>query len=78
MSHEVAMYIQRNHLLPEARIEASQGKEVGLRIVQDYLAFWIGIYRKRLPLEIILLLFFTQMSKSTHSLSPFHSYDVDV
>ena len=48
MPHDVAVYIQDNHLLPEACIGASQGKETGRRIVQDYLAFWIGFYR-RLP-----------------------------
>lgn len=41
---DVASYIEENHLLPEACIGASQGKETGLRIVQDYLAFWIGFY----------------------------------
>ena len=44
MPHDVAVYIQDNHLLPEACIGASQGKETGRRIVQDYLAFWIGFY----------------------------------
>lgn len=42
--HDVAMYIQEQHLLPEACIFASQGKDVGLNIVQDYIAFWIGFY----------------------------------
>lgn len=44
MPYDVAMYIQDNHLLPEACIGASQGKETGRRIVQDYIAFWIGFY----------------------------------
>ena len=44
MPHDVAVYIQDNHLLPEACIGASQGKETGRSIVQDYLAFWIGFY----------------------------------
>lgn len=42
--HDVAEYIEKHHLLPEASIFTSQGKETGLRIVQDYLAFWIGFY----------------------------------
>ena len=46
MPHDVAMYIQEHNLLPLASIGASQGKETGLRIVQDYLAFWIGFYRE--------------------------------
>lgn len=46
--HEVAMYIQQHKLLSEAQIGASQGKETGRNIVQDYMAFWIGFYR-RLP-----------------------------
>lgn len=44
MPYDVAMYLQKNNMLPEASIAASQGKEAGLRIVQDYLAFWIGFY----------------------------------
>ena len=48
LPHDIAVYIEKNHLLPQACIGASQGKEVGQRIVQDYLAFWIGFYR-RLP-----------------------------
>lgn len=48
MPHDVAVYIQEHHLLPEACIGASQGKETGRKIVQDYIAFWIGFYR-RLP-----------------------------
>lgn len=46
MPHDVALYIQEHNLLPEAAISASQGKETGKRIVQDYLAFWIGFYRE--------------------------------
>lgn len=42
--HDVAKYIQEHNLLPEACIGASQGKEVGRRIVQNFLAFWIGFY----------------------------------
>ncbi len=42
--HDVALYIQDNHLLPEACIGASQGKETGRQIVQEYMAFWIGFY----------------------------------
>lgn len=42
--HDVAMYIQTHHLLPDACIGASQGKEVGRRIITDYIAFWIGFY----------------------------------
>ena len=45
---DVAVYIQEHNLLPEACIGASQGKETGRKIVQDYIAFWIGFYR-RLP-----------------------------
>lgn len=44
MPHDVAMYIQEHNLLPEACIGASQGKETGRKIVQDYLAFWFGFY----------------------------------
>lgn len=44
--HDVAVYIQNHNLLPDASIGASQGKETGKRIVQDYLAFWIGFYRE--------------------------------
>lgn len=44
MPHDTAMYIQKHNLLPEACIGASQGKETGRQIVQDYLAFWIGFY----------------------------------
>ncbi len=42
--HDVALYIQDNRLLPEACIGASQGKEAGRQIVQEYMAFWIGFY----------------------------------
>ncbi|MDE6478871.1 MAG: DUF3843 family protein [Muribaculaceae bacterium] len=48
MPHDVAVYIQEHNLLPEACIGASQGKETGRKIVQDYIAFWIGFYC-RLP-----------------------------
>ncbi len=48
MPQDVAVYIQEHNLLPEACIGASQGKETGRKIVQDYIAFWIGFYR-RLP-----------------------------
>lgn len=44
MPQDVAFYIQNHNLLPEACIDASQGKETGHRIVQDYMAFWIGFY----------------------------------
>ena len=44
MPYDVAMYIQEHNLLPEAQIGASQGKETGRKIVQDYMAFWIGFY----------------------------------
>lgn len=44
MPHDVAIYMQQHSLLPEACIGASQGKDVGRQIVQDYLAFWIGFY----------------------------------
>ncbi len=42
--HDVAEYIQAHNLLPEACIGASQGKETGRQIVQEYMAFWIGFY----------------------------------
>ena len=42
--YDVARYIQEHNLLPEAKIGASQGEEVGRRIIQDYIAFWIGFY----------------------------------
>lgn len=42
---DVAKYIQEHNLLSGACIDASQGKETGRQIVQDYLAFWIGFYR---------------------------------
>lgn len=45
MPHDVAVYIQKHNLLPEACIGASQGEETGRRIIQDYLAFWVGFYR---------------------------------
>ena len=48
MPHDVAVYIQEHNLLPEACIGVSQGKETGRKIVQDYIAFWIGFYC-RLP-----------------------------
>lgn len=48
MPHDIAVYIQEHRLLPETCIGASQGKETGHKIVQDYIAFWIGFYR-RLP-----------------------------
>ncbi len=47
--HDVAAYIQKHNLLPEACIGASQGKAVGRQIIQDYLAFWIGFYRNLPP-----------------------------
>lgn len=47
--HDVAVYIEKNRLLPEACIRASQGKDTGRKIVQDYLAFWIGFYRQLPP-----------------------------
>lgn len=46
LPHDVAMYIQKHSLLPEACIGASQSKAVGRQIVQDYIAFWIGFYRE--------------------------------
>lgn len=46
---DVAVYIQKHNLLPQACIGASQGKAVGRQIVQDYLAFWIGFYRELPP-----------------------------
>lgn len=48
MPHDIAVYVQEHNLLPEACVGASQGKETGRKIVQDYIAFWIGFYR-RLP-----------------------------
>ena len=41
---DVAQYIYKHNLLPDAYIDASQGKEFGRRIVQDYLSFWFGFY----------------------------------